>query len=154
MTSSTPKRREIQDQGENFVQWANLTLHFFSPHLRAGDHVEAPIELLVDADDVAPGGIAAVQMDAAQARAAGTGLVRFAARLDAENGTAPQEDRVVALENALAVALDALGRAALVCANQSRVGRDAPTLERIARELFDSHAKARRVAGMPPSRAG
>lgn len=73
----------------------------------------------------------------------------FATRLDAESGTAPRGDRVAALENALAVALDALGRAAQVCASQPRIGRDAPTLERIARELRDSHATARRMAGVP-----
>lgn len=135
---------------ENFIQWADLTLLYHREHPRAGDCAQALIELLVDADDVAPGGIAAVRMDAAQAHAVGTALVRFAMRLDAESGTAPREDRVAVLGNVLAVALDALGRTAQVCASQPRIGRDAPTLQRIARELRDSHATARRIAGVIP----
>lgn len=144
-----PHHAAPQTHGENFVQWADLTVEFCPEHTRAGDRADAPIGLLMDADDVAPGAVAGVQMDAAKARAVGGTLVRFAARLDTESGTDLQGDRVVALENALTVALDALGRAALVCASQPRIGRDAATLGRIAHELRDSHATARRLAGIP-----
>lgn len=55
-------------------------------------------------------------------------------------------ERIAALEVALAIALDALSRAATVIGNQPRIGRDAATMGRIARELHDAHAAARSAA--------
>lgn len=65
--------------------------------------------------------------------------------LPGDNTPAPPDThdpgaRIVALETALAVALDALSRAAAVIGNQPRIGRDDATMARIARELRDEHA--------------
>lgn len=82
-----PRHAAPRAHGENFVQWTDLTIEFSPEHTRAGDRADAPIGLLMDADDVATNAVAAVQMDAAKARAVGDALVWFAARLDAESGT-------------------------------------------------------------------
>lgn len=58
-------------------------------------------------------------------------------------------DHIAALENALAIALDALSRAANVIGTQPRIGRDDATMGRIARELHDSYIAATRTAAFP-----
>ena len=51
----------------------------------------------------------------------------------------------VALRTALDVALDSLGRAAVVIANNHHVRRDDVSMARIAREVFDAWRQAEAV---------
>ena len=134
---------EIRDEGENFTQWRRVAVDFTLPNQRAGDTVEAPIAILTAAPELGQGPVVCHQMGARQAREIGTRLIRYADRLDAEIGT-PTPD----LRAALDIALEALGRAAVVLETQAKARRKGAALTRIARELRDSDAAACQKAGI------